>query len=226
MLADLDSLSHRLDPLAKKARGGDREAMALRDMAVRAIALLEAGRPALDMEIGADEETPFRQLQLLTAKPVLYVCNVDEDAAAEGDAHAAEIARWAAERGAPSVVVSAAIEAEIAQLDDGEERRGFLETLGLEDDRARPGGARRVRPPGSDHLLHHRAGRDPRLDDRARYPRPGRGGQDPLGFRARLHRRRDHRLRRLRGHAAERSPRRKPRRCAAKGATTSSATAM
>ncbi len=133
LLADLDSLTRRLDPLAKKARGGDREATALRDVAIRAIALLEDGRPALDMEIGADEETPFRQLQLLTAKPVLYVCNVDEDAAAEGDAHAAEIARWAAERGAPSVVVSAAIEAEIAQLEDDDERRGFLETLGLEE---------------------------------------------------------------------------------------------
>ena len=133
MLADLDSLTRRLDPLVKKARGGDREAMALRDLAVRAIALLEDGRPALDLEIGADEEAPFRQLQLLTAKPVLYVCNVDEDAAAEGDAHTAEIARWAAERGAPSVVVSAAIEAEIAQLEDEDERRGFLETLGLEE---------------------------------------------------------------------------------------------
>ena len=133
LLADLDSLTRRLDPLVKKARGGDREAMALRDMAVRAIALLEDGRPALDMEVGAEEEMPFRQLQLLTAKPVLYVCNVDEDEAAEGGAHAAEIARWAAERGAPSVVVSAAIEDEIAQLEDEDERRGFLETLGLEE---------------------------------------------------------------------------------------------
>ena len=131
MLADLDSLTRRLEPLVKKARGGDREATAMRDIMVRAIAVLEDGRPALELEIGADEEMLFHRMQLLTAKPVLYVCNVDEEQAAGGGAHAAEIARWAAERGAPTVVVSAAIEAEIAQLDDEEERRGFLETLGL-----------------------------------------------------------------------------------------------
>ena len=133
MLADLDSLTRRLEPLTKKARGGDREATAMRDMTVRAIAVMEDGRPALDMEIGAEEETLFQRMQLLTAKPVLYVCNVDEEQAAEGGAHAAEIARWAAERGAPTVVVSAAIEAEIAQLDDADERRDFLETLGLDE---------------------------------------------------------------------------------------------
>ena len=133
MLADLDSLARRLEPLVKKARGGDKDAIAMQDMVERATAVLEAGRPARDLEIDKDEEMLFRQMQLLSAKPMLYVCNVDEDAAAEGNAHAAQIARWAGEKGAPSVVVSAAIEAEIALLDDKGDRRDFLETLGLEE---------------------------------------------------------------------------------------------
>ena len=131
MLADLDSLTRRLEPLVKKARGGNRDAIAMQEMVVRATAVLEAGRSARDIEIDPDEAKLFHRMQLLSAKPVLYVCNVDEDAAADGNAHAAKIARWAAEKGAPSVVVSAAIEAEIAQLEDESERRDFLETLGL-----------------------------------------------------------------------------------------------
>ena len=133
MLADLESLARRLEPLVKKARGGDKDAIAMRDMVERATAVLEAGRPARDLEIEKDEEKLFQRMQLLSAKPMLYVCNVDEDAAASGNAHAAEVARWAADKGAPSVIVSAAIEAEIARLDDEDERRGFLEALGLED---------------------------------------------------------------------------------------------
>ncbi len=131
MLADLDSLVRRLEPLVKKARGGDKDAIAMRDMVDRATAVLEDGRPARELEIEKDEEKLFEQMQLLSAKPMLYVCNVDEDAAAEGNEHARRIARWAGEKGAPSVVISAAIEAEIARLDDEAERRDFLETLGL-----------------------------------------------------------------------------------------------
>ena len=133
MLADLDSLTRRLEPLVKKARGGDRDATAMRGMVERAIAVLEDGRPAIELEFDRDEEVLFHRMQLLSAKPVLYVCNVDEEEAAGGGARADEVARWAAERGAPSVAVSAAIEAEIAQLDDADERRDFLETLGLEE---------------------------------------------------------------------------------------------
>ncbi len=131
MLADLDSLVRRLEPLVKKARGGDKDAIAMRGMVERATAVLEDGRPARELEIEKDEEKLFEQMQLLSAKPMLYVCNVDEDAAAEGNEHARRIARWAGEKGAPSVVISAAIEAEIARLDDEPERRDFLETLGL-----------------------------------------------------------------------------------------------
>ena len=131
MLADLDSLARRLEPLTKRARGGDRDSIDMRGMVERAIVVLETGRPARDLEVGRDEEGLFHRMQLLTAKPVLFVCNVDEDDAAGGGAQAARIAEWAAARGAPSVVVSAAIEAEIAQLRDEEERRDFLEALGL-----------------------------------------------------------------------------------------------
>ena len=133
MLADLDSLARRLEPLVKKARGGDTDAMAMRDMVERAIAVLEEGRPASALAIGPDEEKLFRRMQLLSAKPVLYVSNVEEDDATGGGALGQEVARWAAGRGAPAVAVSAAIEAEIAQLEDAAERRGFLAALGIEE---------------------------------------------------------------------------------------------
>ncbi|MDE0334752.1 MAG: redox-regulated ATPase YchF [Defluviicoccus sp.] len=131
MLADLDSLARRLEPLVKKARGGDKDAIAMREMVERASAVLEDGRPARDLEVEKDEEKLFERMQLLSAKPMLYICNVDEDAAAEGNAHSVRVARWAGERAAPSVIISAAIEAEIARLEDEDERQDFLQTLGL-----------------------------------------------------------------------------------------------
>jgi GTP-binding protein YchF len=132
MLADLQSLEKRIDPLVKKARGGDKEAKAMLSLSERAKALLEDGRPARAMEVSKDEVSLFRQMQLLTAKPVMYVCNVDEDSAATGNALSARVAERAAEQNAACVVVSAAIEAEVAQLDDPEEKKAFLESLGLE----------------------------------------------------------------------------------------------
>ena len=131
MLADLESLERRLEPLVKKARGGDRHAAAMREMVERAAALLRDGRPARALAPTGAETGLFRQMQLLSAKPVLYVCNVDEDSAARGNACSDRFAAWAEAAGAPSVVVSAAIEAEIAALDDEAERAAFLETLGL-----------------------------------------------------------------------------------------------
>ena len=129
MLADLESLERRLEPLIKKARGGDRHAVAMRAMVERAAALLREGRPARALTPAAAETGLFHQMQLLTAKPVLYVCNVDEDSAARGNACSDRFAAWAA--GAPCVIVSAAIEAEIAALEDEVERAAFLDTLGL-----------------------------------------------------------------------------------------------
>ncbi|RZO38976.1 MAG: redox-regulated ATPase YchF [Rhodospirillaceae bacterium] len=132
MLADLQSLERRKDPLVKKARGGDKEAKVMLDLVERATTVLEDGKAARVMDVSKDEAPHFRQMQLLTAKPVMYVCNVDEDTAATGNALSAKVAEKAATENAACVVVSAAIEAEVAQLEDAEEKQEFLDSLGLE----------------------------------------------------------------------------------------------
>jgi len=131
MLADMQSLEKRIDPLKERLKGQDKEAAATLDLVERALALLEAGKPARVLPVTAEEKKPFRQLQLLTAKPVLYVCNVDEESAAAGNAHSDQVAAKAETEGAAAVVVSAAIEAEVAQLDSPTEKAEFLESLGL-----------------------------------------------------------------------------------------------
>ena len=133
MLADLDSLERRTDALAKKARGNDRDAAAMLALVERASKVLEAGRPARTLEVADDEASLFRQMQLLTAKPVMYVCNVDEGAAAGGNALSQKMAAQATAEGAACVVISAAIEPEIAQMEDADERADFLDSLGLEE---------------------------------------------------------------------------------------------
>ncbi len=131
MLADLDSLEKRAVTLAKRARGGDREAAAQMALIEPLKAALEAGRPARTA-VPAGEEEAARRLQLMTTKPVLYVCNVEEGAAATGNAHSARVAARAAAEGAPAVVVSAAIEAEISQM-PAADRADFLASLELPD---------------------------------------------------------------------------------------------
>jgi len=129
MLADLQSLEKRLSGLTKRARGGDREAAAELALIEPAIAALEAGRP-LRAAMTEEQLHAMRGLQLLTTKPVLYVCNVEEASAATGNALSARVAARAAAEGAPAVVISAAIEAEISQLGEAD-RRAFLQELGL-----------------------------------------------------------------------------------------------
>jgi len=132
MLADLDSLERRLPALIKKARGQDEDAKTQISLMERALAALREGRPARSLELAGDEEKRlFRQLQLLTAKPMLYVCNVEEDAAASGNAWSQAIKARAEAEGAGCIVISAAIEAEVAQLDEAEERAAFLADIGL-----------------------------------------------------------------------------------------------
>ncbi len=131
MLADLDSLEKRFTALQKKARGGDRESAATVAVMEPLIAALQAGRPARTA-IPKGEEEAVRRLQLITSKPVLYVCNVEEASAATGNAHSARVAEQAAREGAAYVVVSAAIEAEVSQLPEAD-RGEFLEGLGLHD---------------------------------------------------------------------------------------------
>ena len=132
MLADLESIERRLANMQRKLRGGDKEAAEQADLLARAKAALEEGRPARTVRIGADEEKSWRMLQLLTAKPVLFVCNVEEAAAAKGNSQSARVAEMAAAQGAGCVVISAAIEEEISQL-DADERSLFLEELGLHE---------------------------------------------------------------------------------------------
>ncbi|UPH72509.1 redox-regulated ATPase YchF [Abyssibius alkaniclasticus] len=132
MLADLESIERRLANMQRKLRGGDKEAAEQADLLARAKTALEEGRPARTVRIGADEEKSWRILQLLTAKPVLFVCNVEEAAAAKGNRQSARVAEMAAAQGAGCVVISAAIEEEISQL-DADERSLFLEELGLHE---------------------------------------------------------------------------------------------
>jgi ribosome-binding ATPase len=144
MLADLDSVERRADALEKKAKGGDKDARAALELISRALALLRDGRPARFVDVKPEEEKMFRSLCLLTSKPVLYVCNVEEAAAATGNEFSKRVDERARAEGAGVVVISAQIEAEIAVLPPAE-RAEYLEAIGL-------------REPGLDRLI--RAGYD------------------------------------------------------------------
>jgi GTP-binding protein YchF len=131
MLADLESLEKRLIAAQKKARGGDKESVALVALIEPIVTALQAGRPARTVVMPEQAEA-VRRLQLLTSKPVLYVCNVEEGAAATGNASSVQVEARARAEGARVVVVSAAIEAEVSQLPEAD-RGEFLEGLGLHD---------------------------------------------------------------------------------------------
>jgi GTP-binding protein YchF len=132
MLADLESLERRIVPIEKKAKGGEKEAKEQFALMSKAIALLREGRPARQAELSPEEREPYRQLGLMTQKPVLYVCNVDEGSAAEGNEFSKRVEEKAKSEGARSVVISARIEEEVAQLASAE-REEFLQSIGLEE---------------------------------------------------------------------------------------------
>jgi GTP-binding protein YchF len=132
MIADLESLERRITPLQKKGSAGDKEAKLIVPIMKAALDLLREGKPARKVELTPEQDSLFEALNLLTSKPVLYVCNVDEDSAATGNAFSARVEEMAKAEGAGCVVISAAIESEIAQLDLAEQEE-FLETLGLEE---------------------------------------------------------------------------------------------
>lgn len=132
MLADLDSLEKRVDALEKKAKGNDKESKEMLDLVNRSLVLLREGKPARLVERKVEEERAFRMLGLMTSKPVLYVCNVEESAAATGNAFSERVEARAREEGAVAVVISAKIESEVATL-SREERKDFLDTLGLHE---------------------------------------------------------------------------------------------
>jgi len=130
LLADLESLTKRRENMSKKVRGGDKDSIAINALVERLITRLEAGQPARGVDLSDDEKKMFRELQLLTSKPVLFACNVDEGSAATGNAYSQAVEVMAQKRGAGTVVISAAIESEVAQL-PLEERTAFLKDLGL-----------------------------------------------------------------------------------------------
>jgi GTP-binding protein YchF len=133
MLADLESLERRALPMVKRARGGDKEAKTQIEIIDPVLAALREGMPARDVVISEDRKKALKALQLLSAKPILYIANVDEASAASGNAESRRVAEYAAARGARSTVISAAIEAELAQLAEADEKREFLASLGLDE---------------------------------------------------------------------------------------------
>ena len=132
MLADLESVERRLQGLQRKVRGGDKEAVRQERLLTAARDALSEGRPARTVDVADDDARAWAGLQLLTAKPVLYVCNVAEAEAAAGNEQTRAVEAMAAEQGAASVVISARIEEEIAQL-SLEDQAEFLAEMGLEE---------------------------------------------------------------------------------------------
>ncbi len=132
MLADLESLERRIDSLAKKAKGGDKESKETLDLVERALELLRDGKPARLTERKPEEEKTFHMLGLLTSLPVLYVCNVDEASAATGNEFSRKVEVRAKQEGAVSIAISAKIESEIAVLSRNE-REDYLAAIGLKE---------------------------------------------------------------------------------------------
>ena len=135
MLADLDSLERRVVATQKKLKGSDPEAKAQLPVMELALEALRAGKSARTVipELAPEQHKILHQLGLITSKPVLYVCNVEESSAGTGNQYSAKVAEFAKSLGAVSVVISAAIEAEVSQLGDEAEKKEFLESLGLEE---------------------------------------------------------------------------------------------
>ena len=130
MLSDLESIEKRRANLVRKLKGNDKEAQQQDRLLADAQAMLEDGKPARLVEVDAEDAKAWKLLQLLTSKPVLYVCNVGEDESVEGNAHSAKVAEMAAAQGNSHVIISAQIEEEISQLDP-EEAEMFLGEMGL-----------------------------------------------------------------------------------------------
>jgi ribosome-binding ATPase len=133
MLADLESLERRESTLAKKAKGGDKESAALQNLIQKVLPVLQEGLPARAAKISEEEKPLFKQLQLLSSKPVLYVCNVHESEAATGNAFSEKVKDFAQKENACHAVISASIESEISSLSSEEEKKEFLVSLGLHE---------------------------------------------------------------------------------------------
>jgi GTP-binding protein YchF len=145
LIADMESVEKQIATVARKAKGGDKDSVAIDSVLQKVKAVLDEGQPARIVDLDEDETRLFKNFGLLTGKPVLYICNVDENDAAGGNDWSRSVEAMAAEKGAGAVVTCAEIESQIAQLDDPEEKSVFLEDLGLSE-------------PGLDRIV--RAGHD------------------------------------------------------------------
>ncbi|MBV1897436.1 MAG: redox-regulated ATPase YchF [Rhodobacteraceae bacterium] len=132
MLADIESIEKRMQGLVRKVRGGDKEAVQQERLLKDALSALEDGKPARVVDVDEEDTKAWKMLQLLTSKPVLFVCNVGEDDASEGNEHSARVAEMAAAQGNAHVIISAQIEEEISQLEP-DEAQMFLEEMGLSE---------------------------------------------------------------------------------------------
>jgi GTP-binding protein YchF len=133
ILADMESVEKRIPALEKRIRSQDKEAKIQMDLLKQVQVLLEAGKPAREMKVSEDDAKQFKMLQLITSKPLMYVCNVAEDEAEKGNEFTAKVIEKAKKEGASYVIISAQIEEEIAALGSEEEKAEFLSTLGLEE---------------------------------------------------------------------------------------------
>ncbi|MCX7344012.1 MAG: redox-regulated ATPase YchF [Proteobacteria bacterium] len=133
LLADLESLEKRVSNLEKRARSNDKEAKEILEIIQKVLPLLHEGLPAKTLELTPIEKKTFDELQLLTSKPILYVCNVNESEASTGNAYTAQVMEYAKSKGDSSVIISAAIEAEVSSLNDPLEQQEYLQSLGLKE---------------------------------------------------------------------------------------------
>ena len=132
MLADIESIEKRLQNIVRKVRGGDKDSIQQERLLRAAMAALEEGRPARTVVVDVEDEKQWKMLQLLTTKPILYVCNVNEEDAASGNVYSSRVAEMAIKQGNSHVIISAQIEEEISQLED-EEAEMFLSEMGLKE---------------------------------------------------------------------------------------------
>jgi len=132
LLADLESVERQAEGVIKRARGGDKEAKELQPLIERVLMRLRDGKPVRGLILTPEDQPRLKMLHLLSDKPVLYICNVDERSAATGNRFSEAVILHAAKEGAETVIISAAIEAEISSLGEPDDKRVFLDDLGIE----------------------------------------------------------------------------------------------
>ena len=222
-LADLATVEKTMARYAKVAKSGDKEAQRIMAVLEKVLPVLNQARPARSLALSREEQQVLQPLCLMTAKPAMYVANVDENGFS-GNPLLARVQEYAKAEGAPVVAICAAIEAQMADLDD-EEKKIFLADMGLDEpglDRLIRAGYAAARPAD---LLHRRREGSARLDHPGRRDRAAGRRRDPHRLRARLHPRRGDCVTTTSSPARASRARRKPARCGSKARSTSCATA-